>query len=259
MHIDGPLYVERLGYQGRPMVFIHPMPLDLSSWLYQMARFSTWFRTIGIDVPGFGRSPSVQPPMTMREAAQACWDAVDRIADEPAVLVGSSVGSNTILHMAQLRPERTLAMIHTGCGYLPVKEFAPRRIAQYNEQGIALRREHAFFDYSPTFQSTDLARYFVDMFVERNDTSDAPTIVEMLRALGEPDPDWLFDVHMPMLIITGGEDGSHKAAFALQARVKDCELVTIEGAGHACNMEKPWEWDRHALDFLARHGLMERP
>jgi hypothetical protein len=29
----------------------------------------------------------------------------------------------------------------------------------------------------------------------------------------------------------------------------------MQGAGHACNMERPWEWDGHALRFLAKHGL----
>ena len=45
-------------------------------------------------------------------------------------------------------------------------------------------------------------------------------------------------------------------AFALQQRIKGCELVTIEGAGHACNMERPWEFDAHVLDFLKRRGLL---
>ena len=29
-------------------------------------------------------------------------------------------------------------------------------------------------------------------------------------------------------------------------------MVTIGGAGHSCNMERPWEWDAHFLAFLAR-------
>ena len=58
-----------------------------------------------------------------------------------------------------------------------------------------------------------------------------------------------------MLIITGSEDNSHESAFALQQRVAGCELITMEGAGHACNMERPWEWDTHFLRFLAQRGL----
>jgi pimeloyl-ACP methyl ester carboxylesterase len=46
-------------------------------------------------------------------------------------------------------------------------------------------------------------------------------------------------------------------AFELQRMVKWCELVTMEGSGHACNMERPWERDAHFLRFLASHGLFD--
>jgi pimeloyl-ACP methyl ester carboxylesterase len=257
-HIYGPLNWEQWGKRGRPMVFVHPNPLDHTCWLYQMAHLQTWFRCIGIDLPGYGRSPTASAGLTMPDVAQACWEALDEVTDEPAVLVGLSVGSNVVLHMHAQQPERSLAMIHTGCSYQPVKEFAVRRQAQYTELGIAFRREHAFGDFSPAFRETDLARYFVELVVERNQWADAPTIAAMFGALSEPDPDWLHaGVRCPMLIITGSEDNSHQAAFALRQRVPGCELVTLEGAGHACNMEQPWAWDHEALSFLAKHGLLQ--
>jgi pimeloyl-ACP methyl ester carboxylesterase len=255
-HIGGPLNYERLGKRGRPMVFVHPNPMDHTCWIYQMARFSTWFRTIGIDIPGYGRSPTASPGLTMQDIAQACWEAVDEVADEPCVLAGLSVGVHVVLHMAVQRPEQTLALIMTGSGYYPVKEFAAKRIQQYSEQGVAFRRQHAFEDYSPAFRETEYAKYFANLFMERNDTADAATIVEQFRALAEPDPDWLFEIEAPSLMITGSEDTAHQAAFALQERLRGSELVTMEGAGHACNMERPWEWDAIALEFLRKHGLL---
>jgi pimeloyl-ACP methyl ester carboxylesterase len=235
------------------MVFVHPNPFDHTCWLYQMAHLQTWFRCIGIDLPGYGRSPTASKGLSMPEVAEACWEAVDQVTHEPAVLVGLSVGSNVVLHMHAQQPERTLAMIHTGCSYRPVKDFAFERQRQYTEQGIAFRGEHAPQDFSPAFRETDLGKYFVQMFLERNQWADAPTIAEMFGALSEPDPDWLHDgVRCPTLIITGSEDNSHQAAFDMQRRVPGCELITIQGAGHACNMEQPWLWDRHALEFLSR-------
>jgi pimeloyl-ACP methyl ester carboxylesterase len=105
-----------------------------------------------------------------------------------------------------------------------------------------------------------MAKYFAEIFRERNPWADAPTIVEQFRALGQPDPDWLYSgIKAPTLIITGSEDSAHATAPALQARIAGCELVTIEGAGHACNMEQPWAWDAAALTFLRKHGLVEEP
>ena len=65
-HINGPLYWEQLGKSGRPIVFVHPNPLDHSCWLYQMDHFSTWYRCISVDLPGYGKSPTAQPGLTDR-------------------------------------------------------------------------------------------------------------------------------------------------------------------------------------------------
>jgi pimeloyl-ACP methyl ester carboxylesterase len=42
----------------------------------------------------------------------------------------------------------------------------------------------------------------------------------------------------------------------LQERIPGAELVTLDGAGHACNLEQPWAWDAHAVRFLREHGLI---
>jgi pimeloyl-ACP methyl ester carboxylesterase len=257
-HINGPLHWEQLGKSGRPIAFVHPNPMDHTCWLYQMAHLSTWFRCIGIDLPGYGKSPTAQKGLTMQDVAQACWEAVDEVTDEPAIIVGESVGSNVVQHMANQRPERTLAVVVSGTGYGGDKSFTVKRRGEYSERGVAFRHDHTFQDYSAAFRASPLASYFAQIYVERNAWADADTIVEMFRALGEPDPEWLHSgIRAPMLIITGSEDNSHQTAWELQRHVRDCELVTIGGAGHSCNMERPWEWDAHFLDFLTRRGLFE--
>src|SRR5205823_14545698 len=169
-----------------------------------------------------------------------------------------SVGSNVVLHMANLQPERTRAIVVSGASYRPVKTAPARRIPQYEKYGVDFRWDHTFVDFSAAFRSSELAHYFATIFTERNRWADAPTIVEMFRALGEPDPDWLFEgIRSPMLILTGSEDNGHEPSLALQERIKGCERITIQGAGHSCNMEQPWEWDAQCLRFLARHGLFD--
>jgi pimeloyl-ACP methyl ester carboxylesterase len=161
------------------------------------------------------------------------------------------------MHMAHQQPERTLAVIMSGCAYRPgPKTYTSGNIAAFTEKGMAAREPHIFSDWSARFRETELARYFAATLVERNDTANAKSITEIFRALDPPDPDWLFEgPRPPTLIITGSEDGSHSGAFALQEKIPGCELITMEGAGHACNMERPWEWDSLALGFLAKHGL----
>src|SRR5213080_819466 len=109
-HLNGPLHWEQLGKTGRPIVFVHPNPMDHTCWLYQMAHLSTWFRCIGADLPGYGKSPPAEPGLTRTDVAQACWDAADEVTRDPAIIVGLSVGVTVVAHMANQRPEQPLAV-----------------------------------------------------------------------------------------------------------------------------------------------------
>jgi pimeloyl-ACP methyl ester carboxylesterase len=256
-HIDGPLYYERMGRTGPVVAFVHPNPMDQSCWIFQMAHLSTWYRCISIDIPGYGRSPKAKPGLTMEDMAQALWEAIDEVAPgEPAILVGCSVGSALAPWMHHRHPKRTSALVLSGTGYNPGRAFVPHRIASYREQGINYRWGYTFEDLSPHFRATPLAHFFADMFTERNATCDVDTIVRQFEALAKAEPD---DHHAriacPTIILTGSEDGSHPRAAALKARIPGCEMKVLYGAGHACQIEQPWLFDRYMIEFLKKHGL----
>ena len=256
-NIHGALYYERMGRTGSVIAFIHPNPMDQSCWLYQMAHLSTWYRCIAIDIPGYGRSPKADAGLTMGDMAEACWEAIDdTFPGEAAILVGCSVGSAIAPHMYHQHPDRTLAMVLSGTGYNPGKPFAKRRIEAYAAKGVDYRWEYTFQDLSPSFRATPMASYFAEIFTERNAHADVESIIRQFEAMLEPEPD---DHHSgiscPTIILTGSEDNSLERAFALRDRIPDCELKILPGAGHACQLEQPWLFDRHMIEFLTRHGL----
>ncbi len=256
-HVTGPLYYERAGRAGPVMAFVHPNPMDQSCWMFQTAQMSTWFRCIAIDLPGYGRSPSAVEGLKMQDVAQACWEAVDAaLPGESAILVGCSIGSALVPHMYHLRPERTRAMVLSGTGYNPEKAFIPRRIKAYKERGIDYRWDYTFEDFSPAFRATPMAKFFADMFAERNSTGDLGTIIRQFEAYQAPEaPDHHSSISCPAIILTGSEDGTHPSSFALQARIPGCELKILHGAGHACQIEQPWLFNSLMIDFLRKHRL----
>lgn len=260
--IRGPLYYEVMGPRDAPpMVMVHPNPMDNAWAVFQMAHFSTWFRTIAVDLPGYGRSPSASDTVCMPDIAQACWEAVDQESEEPGVLQGCSVGANVVQHMYHLRPQKVDAVVIAGGGgyHDPadgLKPHCPRRIAEYRELGLTHRWDHTFQDFSPEFAATPLAQWFADLFAERNSSADLATIIAMFDALGQPDPEWLIhELHAPVLVLTGSEDRGHARSFELQRQLPDAELVTVQGAGHACQIEQPWVVDREIIRFLSDRGL----
>jgi pimeloyl-ACP methyl ester carboxylesterase len=256
-HIQGSLNYERSGHTGPVIAFVHPNPMDQSCWIYQMAHFSTWYRCMAIDIPGYGRSPKADAGLTMEDMAEGCWEAVDKaFPGEPAILVGCSVGSSIVPYMHNLRPQQTKAIVVCGTGYNPKKEFAPRRIKAYTEQGIGFRWEYVFQDLSASFRTTPMAHYFANLFAERNDYADVETIIRQFEALQRPDPEGHHaKIKCPMIILSGSEDNAHQSAYELKARVNGCEMKVLPGAGHACQLEQPWLFDRLMIEFLDKHGL----
>jgi 3-oxoadipate enol-lactonase len=260
--IHGPLFSQVMGPEdGPPMVFVHPNPMDWTSWIYQMAHFSTWYRCIAVDLPGYGRSPTAADGLTMDDVAAAVWDAVDRATDRrPAVLVGCSVGSTVAQRMYHQRPAETDAVVLVGGGWRPVREFVPRRIADYREHGLDFRYGHSLYGLSDDFAATPLAHWFAGMFTERNATSDVDTVIRLFEALGPADPDWLHaGLRAPVLIVSGQLDRGADTAGALHERLPDSRLATIAGAGHACYMEQPWAFDRLVIRFLRERGHHHLP
>jgi pimeloyl-ACP methyl ester carboxylesterase len=260
-HIEGPLSTDVFGDVGAPpLVFVHANPMDGSSWIYQIAHFSTWYRCITVDLPGYGRSPRTSDGVRLVEIAQACWEAVDATgAEGPAVLFGCSVGSTLVQHMYHLRPSQTQALILSGAGWRPKKDFS-RRMSSYREQGLDYRYAYTLETFSPHFSSGPLAEWFARMFVERNASADLGSILRMFEALELPDPACLQeDLDAPVLIVSGDLDMTNEVAGALRDRLPRAELVIVPGAGHACQIEQPWVYDAAVLGFLRAHGHEHLP
>lgn len=260
-HIEGPLHAEALGLpDAPPMIFVHPNPMDASSWLYQTAHFSTWFRCVAVDLPGYGRSPKATEGLTMVDLADACWDAVDAHANhEATVLVGCSVGGAVVQHMYHRRPERTDAVVISGCGWSTEKAFAPRRIAAYQAGGLGYRADYALESFGKSFQATPLSKWLVDLWMERNATADLDSMLRMFAALSQPDPEWLSrELRAPTLVMSGSEDFAIGAR-ALAERIPDAEFVELAGAGHACHLDQPWVFDAELLRFLRANGHRNVP
>ncbi len=255
-HIPGPLYYEQQGRTGLPMVFLHSTPDDHRLWLYQTAHFSSWYRTIAVDLAGYGRSPAPQAGVTMADQAAAVWEVVDRISDGPVIVHGNSMGSEVAMHMADQRPERMPCMILSGCGYLPdIRETQLRGKQAYRDEGIARRRGAVLFHFRADARGLPQVQHYADMVCALSNAGTLESIILMNEALASASPDLYPRLNVPCLIIIGGEDFTREGAMKLHSFIKGSELVVMDGAGHANCFEMPWDYDRLAIDYLKKRGL----
>ena len=119
----GPLWCAR-GPEGRcPVVFVHGFSVDHAMWDAQISAVGGRATTVRYDLRGFGRSG---PPNPERNHLDDLVDLVDRLALEPAVVVGLSLGANVALALAAARPERARAVVLASPG-LPGRTWATPR------------------------------------------------------------------------------------------------------------------------------------
>lgn len=243
------------------MLFVHPNPLDASAWMYQMAHFSSWFRCIAVDIPGYGHSPRASDGLTLSDLAQACWEVIDEtVQGEPAVLVGCSAGTLIVTEMSRLRPSSTRALVLSGTGLWPEADWAllmRSRITSFSARGISFRFGYVLEGFGQSFRETPMARYLAEVFASRDHIADVNSILRQFAAISRPLSGGFFaSVSSPTLILSGSEDNSNAFASALQAAIPDCELRVLAGAGHTCHLDRPWEFDGLMIDFLRRREIL---
>jgi pimeloyl-ACP methyl ester carboxylesterase len=254
--VPGPLYFAQQGRTGTPMVFLHSTPDDHRLWLYQTAHFSSWYRTIAIDLAGYGRSPAVQDGVTIADQAAACWEAVDRVSDDKIILHGNSIGSGVAQRMVEHQSERVRALILSGTGYSPSAEVFQRWVQRYRDEGIELRYRQLFDHFAPAVRRDPILTYYADMVVELNNAGTLASIIAMNQAnVDRPPESYYRGIKVPTLIIGGTEDRSYASSLDLQKLIAGSAHRTIAGAGHAPMIEMPWEYDRHTIEFLKTLGL----
>ena len=168
-------------------------------------------------------------------------------AGGPATYVGYSMGGRLCLQLALDRPElvERLVLISASPGIADDAERAARR-----ESDEALAREierdgvETFLERwlaQPLFATLPRELAGID---DRRAANTVEGLTHALRALGQgAQPDnWgrLSELHMPVLLIAGALDTKYvDIAHRMSAAIPNARVEIIDGAGHACHLERP--------------------
>lgn len=185
-----------------------------------------------------------------------------------AAIVGVSLGGNTALELALESPERVSALVLVGAG-LPDHDWSEEVRSFFAAEEEALERgdldaavdvnlrmwlagpRRSLEDIDPA-QRKLVGEMQKQAFRQQKGHED----VRMLR-LEPPESERLAEVKVPTLVLTGDEDVAdfHRIADRLAAEIPGAERAMIADAAHLPSLERPKEFDRIVLDFLARHGV----
>ncbi len=256
------LYYEVAG-EGPPLVLVHAGIADSRMWDEQFDAFAGRHRVIRYDLRGFGRSTMVPGPFAHRRDLHAL---LGFLGVERAALLGCSKGGATAIDFALEHPELVAALVPVACtpsGYQfggePPRQWG-EMVAAFEARDFARASElevQIWVD-GPRRAPEGVAPAIRDRVREMNLIALATEAAELgeERRLEPPAIDRLGEIRAPTLVIVGDLDNPPVVAGAdlLASGIAGARKVVIGGTAHFPNMERPEEFNRLVLDFLASLG-----
>jgi 3-oxoadipate enol-lactonase len=251
--------------EGPPVALVHAGIADSRMWEPQLGSFQDSHTVIRLDLPGFGNSPIETNPVSYRGAV---GEALDAAGIERAALIGISMGAMTTLDFALDSPERVSALVLVGGG-VDDHDWSEEMIAFDTEEEAAVARGDLdaavaanldFWVAGPRRSLEEIDPKIRELVAEMQRQAFRQSKGhEDLRAvrLDPPASQRLGDINVPTLVVTGDEDVEDIRVIGdrLAADIPGASRATIAGAAHLPNLERPDEFDRIVLGFLAEHGV----
>jgi len=254
------IYYETAG-SGPPLVLIHALPFDHNLWLYQVERFSARFRTLAMDLRGWGRSAKPRTPFTLADMGN---DILTLMAEQEmhggAVVLGCSIGSKIALMLACDHPEIFKAAILVGGNSGPQPQF-DHRIAAYRAHQAAgtltdYHLGHLRHGVTQGFADSPIGRYLLAGFVERGRALDAESIALVFQALTVSDLTPKLPLYKsPTLIVNGEHDSALPGGTKTASLIPHAEHRILPATGHCCFLEDPENFNALVQAFLERNKL----
>ncbi|HEX6394146.1 MAG TPA: alpha/beta fold hydrolase [Acidimicrobiales bacterium] len=253
---------------GPALVLLHGSGPGVSGWSNFRGNFPVFagqFRTVIMDMPGFGKSERPELDRAYpRVAADGLARLLDGIGIEKANLLGNSMGGYVALEFALAYPDRVDRMVLMGPGGLAVNILGPdpsegaRRLGDF----MMAPSKGAMEAWVDTMVAN---KAVVDdqLIEERLANATVPGALEsaiaIFSSLGqhpEPVPMWarLRGVKAPTLITWGRDDRMLPVEGALMGfrQLPNAELHIFSKCGHWAQVERKDEFERLVIEFLTR-------
>jgi pimeloyl-ACP methyl ester carboxylesterase len=254
-------YEDRTIEQARTIMFLHDWPLNRQEWAYPVALFSRGYRTVTVDLPGFGRSDEPGGLITYDTLARDVGAVAKVLNLSNLVVVGVGMGAGVALTFARSFP-RTVA------GLVLVGAIAPRWIRTTNfAAGVPRRDVESLLEKSET-RWPDLVDEFVASLFH-TEVGDATrgwfaamaleaslyAVQQCLIAMRDADlRDDLAGITAPTAIFHGAHDAVAPLALGeyLAQHIPGARLIRFERSGHAVWIDEALRFNRELTGFVEK-------
>lgn len=242
---DRQLNAVRTGPRGGPpVVFLHPVGLDLTYWGDQIEALNGDYDVVAPDLPGHGRTPGSATEWTLPRATATVAQFLSSLGSPRVHLVGLSVGGMLAQALAIERPElvQSLTLIDTAASFTDDS----RDVMRQRSRDVRLGGMLAVVDSTLErwfMPATFIARPDVVERVRRTLLGDDPAVhAAMWDMIGSLDlVAELPRIRCPTQVVVGEFDPSSPLAAARQLRdgIPGAGLRVIPQASHLSPLEKP--------------------
>jgi len=238
---------------GRPLVLLHSLLQDRSSFDELAQRLQGQRRVCNVNLPGFGASPAAEP---LAGYADRLAEGLDRLGvDGGADICGNGLGGFVALTLADRHPHRAgrLVLVGSAIRFPEAGRATFRAMAERAEaEGMAPLTDQAMLRMFPADyigahpeRIAPMRRVFQSI--------DPRVFAAACRALAALDlGDDLSRIRQPVLVVVGEQDAATGAALgeALARSLPRGEIVVVKGAGHAPHMQAPDAFVAAVAPFL---------
>ncbi|MET0910848.1 MAG: alpha/beta fold hydrolase [Ilumatobacteraceae bacterium] len=265
----GTLHYHEVG-DGPPLLLLHGSGPGVSGWANfrgNLPAFAEHFRTLVLDLPGFGKSYSCEGSPLMA-APQAVLDFLDGVSLDSVPIVGNSMGGNIASRIAALHPERVSRLVTIGGVGFNVFSASPpegvKLLVQFVEDPT--RERLVAWMESMVYDPAILTDEFVELrwraAIEPAALADVRRMfnAKILAARRRPNPTvgdqvgLLAKIQAPTLITFGRDDRVTPLDSVLVPMrvIPKCEVHIFHDCGHWAMIERKAEFESVVLSFLLR-------
>ena len=218
---------------GLPVVLIHGYSEDLTLWDDLSATLSQKYKIIVLDLPGFGKSISIEPPFTLFEVAEIIHEHITKTLQiDSFVVFGHSLGGYLSLALAKSFPQSVLAFgLINSTSFADTDEKKTNRdktIGFINKYGATFFLQ-AFVPnlFTPSNQKK-LSKHVARVLKMGIDLPDSVLTSYMLAMRNRPDLSYLLKKYENILLVAGLLDPH----FSYKDIMMEIELLKQFSNGH---------------------------
>lgn len=243
------LHYEEAG-SGFPLLLIHGLLSDLTSWRYQIPVFSKHYRTIAVDLKGFGKSTKPTTEYRVHSHADDLFNFLQKLKISQTHICGLSMGGMVGEVFAIKYPRFVKGLVLADSAAM---------IADYAVSDRLSRLASHDMDWIAKWGVTKILRLaspdavdHVREMIRRVDKTDYRLAI--LSTAGFNIAKHLLKIQVPTLIIQGEKDETVPMWHANQLKdwIPDNEFVVMKGASHMTPVDNPEEFNKLVLDFLSQ-------